>query len=161
MPSGDDDETAPRCAALPCFGERLTGDFRAGARLAGELLARELLASELLARELLGGALLVRAVLFRALWAACVFLECRTFIRLKLSTVIDGTRAEPASIRPSVAMHMRFAARTHASGGANLSDIDALLPGFNQRYSDKPDCSARRDARHAGASSRRCQGRHD
>ena len=150
MPSGADDETVPRCAALPCFGERFTGDFRAGARLAGELLVADVLA----------GALLVRAVLFRALWAACVFLECRTFIRLKLSTVIDGTRAERVSIRPSVAMHMRFAARTHASGGVNLSDIDALLPGFNQRYSDKPDCRAR-DARHAGASSRRCQGQHD
>ena len=152
MPSGDDDETVPRCAALPCFGERFAGDFLAGARLAGELLASELLV----------GALLVRDVLFRALWAACVFLECRTFIRLKLSTVIDGTRAEPVPIRPSVAMHMRFAARTHASGGVNLSDISALSPGFYQRWcSDKLDCRARRDARHAGASSRRCQGQHD
>ncbi|MGY8708674.1 hypothetical protein RAD16_23295 [Bradyrhizobium sp. 18BD] len=92
MPSGDDDETVPRCTGLASFGERFAGDFRAGARLAGELLTGELLA----------GALLVRDVLFRAFWAACVFLECRTFTRLKLSTVIDGTRAEPVRFgRPS------------------------------------------------------------
>ena len=54
MPSGDDDEIAARCEALPGFGEDLFGErllvgLLAGGRFLTELLSGELFLSELLA----------------------------------------------------------------------------------------------------------------
>jgi hypothetical protein len=121
MPSGDDDAIAARCTALPFAGELLRALFF------GEVFFREVFS-----REVLAGAFLLREILSPDFLASRVFGECRTFIYLKSSTIVDGTRAEPVPIRRSVAMHMGFAARTHVVHSVKPPGSTALSPCFDQ-----------------------------
>ena len=138
MPSGDDDAIAARCTALPFNGTLLRGE-----------LLRELCFGDEFFGEVLAGAFLPREILSPDFLASRVGLECRTFICLKWSTIIDGTRAEPFPIRRSVAMHMGFAVRTHAFHSLDSPGTTVLfLPASAGRDRDKPDCRGRGTLRH-------------
>jgi hypothetical protein len=90
---------------LPFAGRRPRGALFLGALFFGKVFVREVLVREVLICEVLicevlicevlAGAFLSRESLFPDVFASRVFVECRTFIRLELSTIIDGTRAEP------------------------------------------------------------------
>jgi hypothetical protein len=106
------------------------------------LLFAGALSRELFLGELFFGTLLLREILSPAFLAGRVFVECRTFIRLKSSTIVNGARAEPVSIRPSLALHMGFAVRTHASSSVDPPGTTILSPCFAKACSDEPDCGA-------------------
>ncbi|WP_035967002.1 hypothetical protein [Bradyrhizobium sp. YR681] len=126
MPRGDDDETVARCTALLFVGGLLRGGFLR------ELCFGEIVFSDVFFSDVPAGAFLLRESLSPDFLAGRFFVECRTFISLKSSTVIDGTRAEPAPIRRSVAMHMGFAVRTHAFSSVDPPDTTVLSPCFDE-----------------------------